>query len=230
MPRSLHRAVLALMLLSLALAIRWGEWQRREGQRVRELARIDALAIDSNQAARDSTRAVVVAGAFRDSVRVYQHRIVQVRQRADSLDQSLGLERAARYQIAAEMAELRTRITSPVTVEPDDERSATFSARDGPFYIDAAVTLPRPPGDGQVTLRVRVDTAVLEARVGCGPANGSGVSPAALSLAGPSWMALRLDRLEQEPRVCSPSEPIARAARESFAAWDTARYSRPMAA
>jgi hypothetical protein len=28
---------------------------------------------------------------------------------------------------------------------------ATFGARDGPFYIDAAMTLPLPPGDGRMT-------------------------------------------------------------------------------
>jgi hypothetical protein len=58
-----------------------------------------------------------------------------------------------------------------------------------------------------MTVRVSVDTAVIEARVGCGPADGAGVRPATLSLTGPRWMTLRLDRLEQETRVCSPARP-----------------------
>jgi hypothetical protein len=56
-------------------------------------------------------------------------------------------------------------------------------------------------------VRVSVDTAVIEARVGCGPGNGSGVRAATLSVQGPSWMTLRLGPLEQDPRVCSPERP-----------------------
>jgi hypothetical protein len=96
-------------------------------------------------------------------------------------------------------------------------RSAAFRARDGPFYIDARVTFPAPPGDGRMAVRVSVDTAVIEARVGCGPTDGVGVRPATLNLAGPAWMTLRLDRLEQEPRVCSPAGPANGEDRRSLA-------------
>jgi hypothetical protein len=58
-----------------------------------------------------------------------------------------------------------------------------------------------------MTVRVSVDTAVIEARVGCGPGNGSGVRAATLSVRGPPWMTLRLGPLEQEPWVCSPAGP-----------------------
>jgi hypothetical protein len=52
---------------------------------------------------------------------------------------------------------------------------------------------------------VSVDTAVIEARVGCGPVmgKGPGVRQAILSVTGPQWMTLRLGPLEQDPRVCS---------------------------
>lgn len=168
--------------------------------------RVAQLRADSIQAARDTSRAVVLSVGG-DSALVYQRRMVQVKQRADSLDRALGLERAARYRITAEVTELRTQIAAGVTVGADSIRSAVFKARDGPFYIDAAVTLPPPPGDGRMTVRVSVDTAVIEGRVGCGEAGVAGVSPAVMSLRGPSWLTLRLGRLEQEPRVCSPAVP-----------------------
>jgi hypothetical protein len=194
---------LTSLAIVLALCIAWRE---RELTRERERSRTSALLADSIQAARDTSRAVLLSVAG-DSVRVYQRRIVQSRQRSDSLDRALGVERAARYRIAAEVTELRTQIAARVTAGADSVRSATFRARDGPFYIDAAVTLPPPPGDGRMTVRVSVDTAVIEARVGCGPADGAGVSPATLNLAGPRWMTLRLGPLEQDPQVCSPVTP-----------------------
>jgi hypothetical protein len=64
-----------------------------------------------------------------------------------------------------------------------------------------------------MTVRVAVDTAVIEARVGCGSVDAVGVRPATLSLTGPQWMTLRLDRVEQEPRVCSPATPPSEARR-----------------
>jgi hypothetical protein len=191
-------------------------WRERELARERERLRSAAFRADSIQAARDTSRAVLLSVAG-DSVRTYERRIMQVHQRADSLDRALGTERAARFRITAEVTELRTRIAAQVTELPDGERSAAFRARDGPYYIDARVTLPRPPGDGRMTLRVALDTAVLEARIGCGPPGAGGVRPATLALAGPAWMSARLDRLEQEPRVCSPTEPEDRESHTPFA-------------
>ncbi len=173
----------------------WFAWREREFARQRErlqtAARRVSLSADSTQAARDSTtsRAVLLLAAG-DSVRVYQRRIVQTRQRADSLDNALGIERAARYRIAAEVAELRSHIDARVTEGGDSVRTATFRVRDAPFYVDARVTLPPPPGDGRMTVRVSLDTAVIEARVGCGLADAAGVRPATLSLTGPRWMTL----------------------------------------
>lgn len=204
------------VFLAVALAVSVALLDRANARLV-ERARTESLRADSAEAARDSGRMVRLA-VLGDSVRLYQRRIVQVQQRSDSVDLALGVERAARFKIAAEVTELRARIAAPVTAEPDDNRSAAFRARDGPFYIDALVTLPRPPGDGAMTVRVAVDTAVIEARIGCGLADAAGVSPATLSVTGPEWMTLRLGRLEQAPRVCSPNERPERQKRESLMA------------
>jgi hypothetical protein len=218
--------MLMCLIVVLAACLVGFAWREREAARLRERVWMQAMHADSIQAARDSSRAVLVAVALRDSLGVYQRRVVQARQRSDSLDRALGVERTARYRIAAEVTELRTRIAASVTNRLDDERSAAFRARDGPFQIEATVTLPHPPGDGQMTVRVAVDTAVIEARVGCGAAHGAGVRSATLSVTGPKWMTLRLGRVEQDPRVCSAAEARPGSERQPFAArmgWLTRR-------
>ncbi len=202
----------ALLLIAGGIWLVSLSWREREfalqRERLQSAARRASLSADSTQAARDSTTSRAVwLSAVSDSLRVYQRRIVQTRQRADSLDDALGIERAARYSIAAEVSELRTQIAATVTEGGASVRTATFRVRDAPFYVDARVTLPHPPGEGQMTVRVSLDTAVIEARVGCGLADGAGVRPATLSLIGPVWMTLRLGPLEQDPRVCSPEKP-----------------------
>ncbi len=208
--------LVALVAIAFCLGVGF-VWRDSANARFEERVRTESLRADSTEAARDSGRAVRIA-LLGDSVRLYQRRILQMHQRSDSVDRALGLERATRFKIAAEVTELRTQTSATVTAEPDDARSASFRARDGPFHIDALATLPRAPGDGQMTLRVAIDTALIEARIGCGPAGAAGVSPATLSVVGPKWMALRLGQLEQEPRVCSPGEPPQRQTRERLAA------------
>jgi hypothetical protein len=182
-------------------------WREREMVRFKERDRVAALHADSIRAARDTSRAVLLSVAG-DSVRVYQRRIVQVKQRSDSLDRALGLERAARYRVEAAVSALSALAAAPALDSTDGVRTAEFRVREPPFYIDVTVGLPRPPGEGRMALRVALDTAVLEARVGCGAVGAGGVRPATLSLTGPRWVGVRITRVEQEVRVCSPTEPI----------------------
>jgi hypothetical protein len=192
-------------------AASWTEWRIHQARRFVELARDTALHADSIEAARDTSRAVLFSGtvaALGDSVRFYQRRVIQRAQVADSLDRALGLERAARYRVEAQVTALRAEARAVVQASPDstDVRTAKFGIRQEPFYIEAAVTLPRPPAEGTINARVVVDSAVFEARVGCGAAGPTGVRAATLSLAGPKWVEVRLAKLEQDARVCSPAD------------------------
>jgi hypothetical protein len=82
--------------------------------RFKERARADAHRADSTQAARDSTASqAVLLSVAGDSVRVYQRRIVQMKQLSDSLDRALGLERAARYRVEASVSALVSQLAAP---------------------------------------------------------------------------------------------------------------------
>ena len=194
------------VLLVVAGAIAWGVRQQHEVDRLRREARAVALVRDSTEAARDTTRAEVLVAAG-DSLRVYRRRIVQARQRGDSLDRALGLERAARYEVEAAVAQLdaevRSRSEVVAAASGDSVRTGEFSVRQAPYSIEAHVALPPAPAEGVMQIRVALDTAVFDARVSCGAAGAGGVQPAELALVGPRWVSVRLRSLEQAPRVCS---------------------------
>lgn len=201
--------VAALVVAAFLFVTGWGAWQARELGLLRDRERATALTADSAEAARDSTRAVSISGlrsVLNDSVRVYQRRIVQTAQVADSLDRALMQERAAQYEAAVVIDALHAQLSAPVVVAGDTMRRADFTLRQPPYSIVASVTLPPAPGDGTMMALVSVDTAVFEARVGCGAVSAGGVRPATLTLSGPTWVGVRLARLEQEARVCGAVE------------------------
>ena len=171
--------VAALVVAAFLFVAGWGARQSRELARLRERERATSLTADSIEAARDSTRAVSLSGlrtVLGDSVRVYQRRIVQTAQVADSLDRALVQERAARYQATMVIDALQARLYAPVAAVGDTMRRADFTLRQPPYTIAASVTLPPAPSDGTMTARVSVDTAVFEARIGCGAAAAGGGS------------------------------------------------------
>jgi|GEM_PF-5341698 len=224
----MRAAMIVLVAACVVLGVIAARLVLKETELVRAAAvlRADALAADAIEAARDSTRLVALAGGSAgDSVRVWQRRIVQVRQRADSLDRAIGLERAARYRVEATVRELTTQVASrPGTAASDSVRRGEFVVDDPPYHVVASVTLPPAPSDGAMTVRVRLDTVMIEARVGCGAGGAGSVRPATLTLVGPSWVGVRVVRVEQDPRVCSPagSTPATSA---PWPAWVRSRFA-----
>jgi hypothetical protein len=109
---------------------------------------------------------------------VVRRRVVQTAQAA---------QRAARYALTARVSAVDVALPSTPGV-----------VRMEPF------TVTRTPSARDI-VRIELDTVQLEAHVGCGAADASGVRPATLTVAGPTWISTRLTRLEQEPRVCSPA-------------------------
>lgn len=203
----------AIVVAAVVGALAWGGWSVHALRVERERGRAAALRADSAEAARDSSREVVVSERLRglvgDSAAVHERRVLQVRQEADSLDRALGRERAARYRVEAEVAALRAVAAAPVSVDAADSvREGRFIVRQAPYHVEASVVLPRPPAPGRMDMVVRVDSATFEARVGCGAEGVGGVRPATLALVGPAWVRARIVRVEQEPRVCSPPAPL----------------------
>jgi hypothetical protein len=163
-----------------------------------------ALARDSAEAAADSTRAaaVRVQTVLGAELAAVQRRAVQQRERADSINRALGLERQARVQVELRVDSLLAVATAAVTADSADSvRRARFEVREAPYSATADVVLPRPPGVGQLSLRVGLDPAPIELRIGCG-ASRDGVRPATVTAVGPRWLSLELASVEQDPAAC----------------------------
>ncbi|MGE3795689.1 MAG: hypothetical protein AB7I38_17435 [Dehalococcoidia bacterium] len=192
-------AFLGIVLLGVALAVQTYRLGRAEVR-----AQVEALARDSAEAAADSTRAssARVQAVLGAELAAVQRRAAQQQQRADSLDRALGLERRARVVVELRADSLQALATAAVTADSADSvRRARFEVREAPYTATAAVALPRPPAAGSLSLRVGLDPAPLELRIGCGPAR-EGIRPATVTAVGPRWLSLKLATIEQDPAVC----------------------------
>jgi hypothetical protein len=196
------RVLLVLLVVAFAAAV----VQTERLAAAREQGMRAAWAADTVQAAADTTRDIYIdAAVLGDSLRLVQRRAVQVTQRADELDRKLGLERVARDELQATIAELnRASIGSQVAAPVDDSvRTGTFEVRAEPYTVLATVALPRPPARGRLDVDVRLDTLPLEIRLGCGSPGKGGVRPASVTAVGPAWAKVKLGRVEQAPAVCA---------------------------
>jgi hypothetical protein len=191
--------LLALVLLAGAVALQTWRLDRAEAR-----AQLAALARDSAEAAADSTRAasVRVQTVLGAELAAVQRRAIQQRQRADSLDRAVGLERRARVLVELRADSLHAVATAAVAADSADSvRRARFDVRKPPYTATADVAIPRPPASGWLSLRVGLDPAPLELRIGCGPPR-EGIRPATVTAVGPRWLSLELASVEQDPAVC----------------------------
>jgi len=198
---------IGIVLLCVALAVQTWRLGRAEDR-----ARQAALARDSAEAAADSTRAASarVQAVLGAELAAVQRRAVQQRQRADSLDRALGLERRGRFLVELRADSLRAMATAAVTADSADSvRRARFEVREPPYTATADVALPRPPASGQLSLRVGLDPAPLEVRIGCGRPR-EGIRPATVTAVGPRWLSLELVSVEQDPTVCQAPSGLPR--------------------
>jgi hypothetical protein len=154
------------------------------------------LVRDSAEAVHDTTRVIVVDTSGVDSAKVWQRRAVQEAQRADALDRALSEERVARAEVAIATPTVDTAVALPAS-------GTTEMIRQGPYTIEVDHPILTAADSGSVVgLRVALDTLRLGVRLGCGAAARDGVRPASVSVSGPSWARVRLDRVEQDPAVC----------------------------
>jgi hypothetical protein len=193
-----HRAVRLAALAAIAAVVVLGvlSWQSSVYGA--------AIAADGLEAARDTTRRVLVHAAHDRAV--WQRRAVQVRIQRDSIDRELGLVSTARANLELRVARLEASASAPVTADAGDSvRTGVFHVLHSPFDVRAAASLPRPPATGHLDLSVELEAARIQVRAGCGPAGVAGVRPAQLTAIGPPWLTLVLDSVQQDPEVCSPA-------------------------
>lgn len=161
-------------------------------------------------AALDTTRVVALSAKDRtrllgDSLQMVQRLAVQVTQQRDSVDKALHQTSMAKVQLQLAVDSLRVKnisSTAPVVINAAGERTADFHVRKEPYTVDASVALPAVGAGRLVSLGVRLDSASLHARLGCGDAV-DGVRPAQVTLTTPAWLRVRVTKAEQDPAVCN---------------------------
>lgn len=193
------------VLLLAAVVMGW----RLDRANARE--RRAGLTADSLAAALDTSRRVALsardsARILGDSMTAVGRRAFQVQQRNDALDRAQGLDRAAIAELRTAVRDLAIKVGSsaPVTTTADGTREATFVIDSTPYRGTAAVALPAV-GPGSIDLRIRIDTARLGLRLGCGARGAGGIRSAEATLTGPPWLGMELGRVEQAPEVCNPT-------------------------
>src|SRR3990172_5444605 len=111
-----QRFIAVALAVLLVVLLGWAVGRLLEMQRAESRAAEAALARDSVQAVRDTTRAIHMdVAALAESLRVVQRRAVQTAQRADRLDPAFGLQRAARVGLRALLPPCTRKSPSPAT-------------------------------------------------------------------------------------------------------------------
>lgn len=154
-----------------------------------------------------------VIGVMRDG---YVRRMVQEKQKRDALDKALKLERKVNVVGSVVLAPLDTTLSAPVT-DVDDVRSAIWNLRKEPYTITASATLPPPPAQALIEMRIRLDTLRWNLRVSCGPRGFQGLRTANAVVLVPRWATVSLDTLSQTREVCNPPPPKKKTVRDVFA-------------
>lgn len=191
--------------------------------KAREAGASAALRADSIDAENDTTRRAMLSERDRarllgDSLAVVERRAVQAPQIQTALDKALKRERILRADLAAVVRESHTTTAGTVTETRDTVRDPTrrdadsvgvglvrrgsFDIRDEPYTARAIVELPAPPARGSIDLSIRLDTARISVRPGCGPPDASGIRPATVAVSGPVWLGIALTHVEQSPDLC----------------------------
>jgi hypothetical protein len=169
-----------------------------------------ALRNDSAAAAADTTRNVAlekpgIAKILGDSLKMAQHRVIQVTQNRDSIDRILGLEREAKYSLSAQLDSLQ-RVVAATSATTEDSatrvRRATFDVRQAPYTLVANVELPAPPDTGKLDVTVALDPIPLVARLSCAAPNADGIRSASIETTSPAWAKVNFTDVQQSPDLC----------------------------
>ena len=165
----------------------------------------DSLAIEilNVEARNDTTVENLVAG-----VRFFSRQVVQERERADSLEEELGVERKTRTALVITLDSLKSVDTTTVVEDSVGVRSAHFSVEEEAFEGEADVSLPAPPDPGQLWLNLRVRPLQLNIRLGCEIDPTGRASRAYVLAEGPAWSTIGITDVVQAPEICNPPRVV----------------------
>lgn len=188
-------AIGVLIVGSTAAGLAWRAASRRADRA--------AFQADSIAAVNDKTKQVL---ELKDSMLVWQRRIVQTDTRPDALAQQLqaafGAIQVMASAITATVAQRQGTATALTHADASDSiRTASFNDRKAPYTLTADARLPRL-GTATLDWTIRTDPAKLGARLTCGAAT-NGVRRADLFLVAPSWLTATVDSVQQDPYICN---------------------------
>lgn len=184
-----------------------------------------ALAATNEKALRDSTRKLAdIVTKQGETLSVYQRLSLQQEQKSDAVDRQLDEMRRAllQFSVAIVQRTVRNAEGTPTTETAEGARKATFDVRSEPYTLHERVTLPKPPAKGVIdSLAIALDRLDLAARLGCtNKVNALGMRDAQLTVTGPTWAAVAISHVEQDPAVC-PSPVL----QKDLSADDRSRWS-----
>lgn len=207
------RSVGVLAIVVLVGALVWSRWQLN-----RQKGAYETLALEKSNAIaeRDVSRKAVLSAAnavkiLGDSLQALERLGVQRGTdgvRRDDFDRATGRTSVVRGGISVTPGEILTRTVSRPTTDSLDVRIAVFrvdssGARAGPRYVaDARVEMPRPPAAASLNLGVRLLPIALSPRIQCGEAV-NGIRPATMAVIAPVGVAVEVQPLELNARVCN---------------------------
>ena len=213
-------AMLVVATIATVIAIRYQYERGNSGTWEDVGGRTTTLTADSLAAEADSSREAKLeplARAGGAPAAGARRRVVQGALSADARDVALALEPAVRGEAALAVAGLDTTIH----VAPESElspRRATFAVRQAPYLVRADVELRPPPDSAALALRIDLDTALIEVRVGCAGPAVAGIRRAEAVVVAPEWMRVRVGRVEALPGGCEVPAPAARQRRRLWGA------------
>jgi len=209
MKRLIHllRAIVALVVvatIATLIAIKYEYEKGNDGTWGEDRGRTTAFRAESLAAEGDSSREATLepgARAGNAPASGARRRVVQGALRADARDAALALEPAVRGVAEVAVARLDTLVS--VAQGPDTAaRRATFDVRQPPYKVRAELELRPPPDSAELALRIDLDTALIEVRVGCAGPAVAGIRRADAVVVAPEWMRVRVGRVEALPGVC----------------------------
>ena len=206
------RIAVIVVVLALVVGLGISRWQLSRARAAQEKS---ALRASNAIAERDVSRKAVLSAAdalkiLGDSLQAIERLGVQRDGggvRRDAFDRATGRTSVVRGGISVTPGAIST-TTTGVVRDTADVRIAVFhvdssGARVGPRYVaDATVNVPRPPAAASLRLGVTFSPIAISPRIQCGPAV-DGIRPATLAVLGPAGVALEVQPLELNVRVCN---------------------------
>lgn len=181
-------AALAIGILLVRIQLLERARDRAEAQ-----ARKERLGRRNAEARADTTRTI-----FQDSLAGRTRLVEQLQVESHARLQAKNREAMARADLELRFDSLVAVVHAPTTEDSAGVRSTEFMLDSVPLHMRALVQVPAPPSPARWDVAAWLDPARLTLELACEK------DVARADLVGPPWLKVQLDRIQQDPRICSP--------------------------